>query len=169
MTRLITPSITAALIGAMTLLTACGPTPAVASIADHVILVGTIRQAGVSIELNSDVCQQFPIYGAYFHKQARLVLCSKGSTEEKLDTLRHEAWHLVQDLQDCDLLDDGLKPYGQIPKEAIDHFRRISGGNYEEKDLATEVEAYAAAETLSAKDITSYIRTLIASCNANNR
>lgn len=169
MKRLITHSTTAALIGAITLLTACGPTPAVASIADHVVLAAAIREAGVSIELNPRLCQQFPIYGAYQHKQARMVLCYKGSTEDRLDTLRHEAWHLVQDLQDCDLLDDGLKPYGQVPKAAIDHFRRVSAGRYKEKDLAIEAEAHAAAETLSAKDITSYIRTLTARCNANNR
>ena len=74
---------------------------------DHVRLAQAAEATGVRVAINVDRCDTEDSYGWYWAAANELVVCQenkiKGSnkevrwTEEDLDTLRHEAHHLVQD------------------------------------------------------------------------
>lgn len=74
---------------------------------DHVRLAQAAQRTGVRVKINPDRCDTEEAYGWYYAAANELVICQenkvKGSnkemtwTEEDLDTLRHEAHHLVQD------------------------------------------------------------------------
>ena len=74
---------------------------------DHVRLAQAAEATGVRFAINVDRCDTEDAYGWYWAAANELVVCQenkiKGSnkevrwTEEDLDTLRHEAHHLVQD------------------------------------------------------------------------
>ena len=74
---------------------------------DHVRLAQAAEATGVRVAVNVDRCDTRDAYGWYWAAANELVICQenkiKGSnkvvrwTEEDLDTLRHEAHHLVQD------------------------------------------------------------------------
>ena len=66
--------------------------------AGHLSIVRAASDAGVSFKVNADLCRQFPkFYGMYDGKQIIICLRQGHWTTEELDTLRHEAQHLVQD------------------------------------------------------------------------
>ena len=91
---------------ALALLTFSTPAMADNSFSAHEALVGTISNIGVDVYLNpSQVCDGI-INGAYISGQSALVVCQDNATpgggqaewtENDLDTLRHEAQHLIQD------------------------------------------------------------------------
>ena len=142
--------------------------------AEHLELLDTVRGMGVSVHFDSELCKRFPIYGAYMDTTKSMILCSRGDAVERRDTLRHEVWHIVQDYQDCNLLDSGMKPLGEPPQEEIAKLRRRSAAQYgrkgyAEKDLAMETEAFLVAAHLSAKEINTILTNQIKVCNANNR
>ena len=75
---------------------------------DHVRLAQAVTATGVAFRINPAECDAQPgVYGWYSPSKEELVVCQenkiKGSTKEvkwtaeDLDTLRHEAHHLVQD------------------------------------------------------------------------
>lgn len=174
----ITKPLQAAVVAGLLFLGACGPTPAAAQVTfaqgnavdDHRQLIRTIEASGVEIQIDSSICNQFPMYGAYFHKNRIMVLCSRGDQAERLDTLRHETWHLIQDAKDCDLSDHDMKTLikpSEIPEEAKDRIRRLR--LYPESDVALEAEATAAADELSASELTSILRNIKTACNGNFR
>ena len=78
-------------------------------------LIETVKKTGVEFKLNPPECdiQEGNIFGWYQAKKQELVVCQenriRGSrqyvrwSEEDLDTLRHEAHHLVQDCVDKEL------------------------------------------------------------------
>ena len=98
------------IITALTLLTSMF-TPALAgSFEDHVKLAHTVEATGIEFKINPPECDIAGAFGWYWAQGNELVVCQenkiKGSTqqvdwtEEDLDTLRHEAHHLVQDCRD---------------------------------------------------------------------
>ena len=77
-------------------------------------LIEAVKKAGVEFKLNPPACDENPnTFGWYNPPGRELVVCQenrvRGSrdyvrwTEEDLDTLRHEAHHLVQDCVDRQL------------------------------------------------------------------
>ena len=83
---------------------------------DHVKLSEAVRSTGTTFLINPDRCDTSGAYGWYWARDGKyreLVICQvnkeKGSNEQKdwtsedLDTLRHEAHHLVQDCRDGSL------------------------------------------------------------------
>lgn len=78
----------------------------------YINLIETVKKTGVTFKLNPPDCDTIEgnIFGWYQAKKQELVVCQenriKGSrqyvrwSEEDLDTLRHEAHHLVQDCVD---------------------------------------------------------------------
>lgn len=80
--------------------------------AEHQQLGNAIRSTGVSLKFNPYECNQNGAMGWYWSSRNEMVVCQQNHsprdgyrtevrwTEEDLDTLRHEAQHLVQDCMD---------------------------------------------------------------------
>ena len=76
---------------------------------DHIRLGNTIRLTGVALKFNPSKCWEREAYGWYYARGNEMVICQENKvsvneevrwTEEDLDTLRHEAQHLIQDCMD---------------------------------------------------------------------
>jgi len=74
----------------------------------HVTLGRVIRSTGINVRINPYNCDD-SVYGWYSARRNELVVCQQNGiaggpevnwTEEDLDTLRHEAQHLIQDCFD---------------------------------------------------------------------
>ena len=97
-------------------------TPAEGSLDAHVVLAQAIEAQGIDLVINHPQCQQMPIHGFYSGHERLLVICQdnyKGQGQEEwtandLDTLRHEAQHMIQDCMDRKI-DHQLKPVYRDP------------------------------------------------------
>ena len=108
---------------ALALLSFSAPALADNSFAAHEALVSSISSVGVDVYLNpSQVCDG-KIHGAYISGLDALVVCQDNATpggqqvewtENDLDTLRHEAQHLIQDCMDG-ALDGNLQSVYKYP------------------------------------------------------
>ena len=76
---------------------------------DHITLGNTIRSTGINFKINPARCWDKNSFGWYWAAQNEMVICQENKrsvgveaqwTEEDLDTLRHEAQHLIQDCMD---------------------------------------------------------------------
>jgi len=75
--------------------------------AEHTQLGNAVRSTGVNLKFNPMECNQKDAMGWYWSYGNEMVICQENRsrystaevqwTEEDLDTLRHEAQHLVQD------------------------------------------------------------------------
>ncbi len=80
--------------------------------AEHGQLGDTIRATGVNLMFNPKMCAERDAMGWYWGYGSEMVICQENHTasdgywnevqwtEEDLDTLRHEAQHLIQDCMD---------------------------------------------------------------------
>jgi hypothetical protein len=77
--------------------------------AEHIQLGNAVRSTGVTFKINPSDCWQKNAYGWYWAAKNEMVICQQNKryqnvevrwTEEDLDTLRHEAQHLIQDCMD---------------------------------------------------------------------
>jgi len=89
-------------------------TPALAgsNYLDHLGLRGSIRSTGIELKFNPASCDKSTAMGWYWAARNEMVICQENRrrgfgfqhevtwTEEDLDTLRHEAQHLIQDCMD---------------------------------------------------------------------
>ena len=75
----------------------------------HVTLGNVVRSTGINFKINPARCWERDSYGWYWAAQNEMVICQENKrsvgveqrwTEEDLDTLRHEAQHLIQDCVD---------------------------------------------------------------------
>ena len=96
----------------------------------HVELARTIEQTGIDFQLNPPECGDNPnTYGWYYSAGKQLVVCQVNAktynwgeypwTSEDLDTLRHEAHHLVQDCAVDRSLNGQLHALYERPDEVI--------------------------------------------------
>ena len=91
-------------------LTAAPAAEARGTYAEHTQLGNAIRSTGVVLNFNSLECNDKDAMGWYWSVGNEMVICQENRfnfstrevqwTEEDLDTLRHEAQHLVQDCMD---------------------------------------------------------------------
>ena len=90
---------------------AAAPVATQAEVRNHVQLAEAIKSTGVQFYINPAECNERPVFGWYWALKNELVVCQElrnpatpgvqtSWTEEDLDTLRHEAHHLVQDCRD---------------------------------------------------------------------
>ena len=90
---------------------AAAPVATQAEVQNHAQLAQAIMSTGVQFYLNKPECEERGAFGWYWAAQNELVVCQElrdpsrpgvqvSWTEEDLDTLRHEAHHLVQDCRD---------------------------------------------------------------------
>lgn len=135
---------------------------------DHADLVVLINRLGVDVLFDHKfVCQQQRWWGAYATDGSELILCenAKSSPRERLTTIRHESWHVYQDLKDCKLTDiTSLSPVfttGTVPESYIKYASR----NYDKADVPAEAEAYWAEGQYSAKELSDLIAKKAKHCS----
>tara|TARA_R110002012_G_scaffold95287_1_gene230459 strand:- start:348 stop:875 length:528 start_codon:yes stop_codon:yes gene_type:complete len=100
---------------------------------DHITLGQTVRSVGLNFKINPSECWEKDAYGWYWAARNEMVICQENKrsvgvesnwTEEDLDTLRHEAQHLIQDCMDGDRqgsLDAVYKEPIELAKEILGH------------------------------------------------
>ena len=75
----------------------------------HVTLGNVVRSTGINFKINPASCWDKDSFGWYWAARNEMVICQEGKrsagvevrwSEEDLDTLRHEAQHLIQDCMD---------------------------------------------------------------------
>ena len=100
--------------GAVAPAMANAPIAELREVRNHVQLAEAIKSTGVNFYINPAECNERPVYGWYWAAKNELVVCQElrdrtqagvqtDWTTEDLDTLRHEAHHLVQDCRDSAL------------------------------------------------------------------
>jgi len=146
---------------------------------DHVNLWTTLQDVGVTTLLNHKIhCNKDArMDGVYFPFAAMLVICQDHAngeqeaywTKNDLDTLRHEAHHIVQD---CAIggLGDGkaalLFPEKEefnsviLPVLGAERVQQIRKDYsfLSEKDIRMELEAFAVADTIPASSIAAKVK-----------
>lgn len=156
-----------------------GPALARPDVSAHVDLIRTIEDLGVIIKINdTEECEE-GLYGAYvsrnYNRRSIFLLCQEnrnlfndnvvGLTEEDADTIRHEAWHMVQDCVYGGMGDAHIRPIYTTPEEVVDFafesgmdeatIRRIikAYDGEEEHVIIAEIEAFTVAMAWSADDV----------------
>ena len=80
-----------------------------ANYSNHVALGRAIQSTGVNYQINPAVCWEMDALGYYWGYKNQFVVCQENKrsvgveaiwTQEDLDTVRHEAQHLIQDCVD---------------------------------------------------------------------
>ena len=93
---------------------------------EHTQLARAVASTGVEVLINPPICQQRDAFGWYDSGRGMLVVCQENATgttmvvwtQEDLDTLRHEAHHVVQDCMD-NALDGELTSVYVAPDELV--------------------------------------------------
>jgi len=153
----------------------------------HDKLVKTLKEVGVKVVINaSEDCRpNTAVAGVYSSGSRELVICQDNRTGyntvvkwtvNDLDTLRHEAQHVVQDCAHGQLGDltflplvgaEGVEPFARragLTQKEIDNVTGtyiLSGAS--DEDVLLEIEAYAVAKSISPTDIST---KLISACKA---
>jgi len=150
------------LIGALVALVGFNPAAANATqiadkeVREHAFLLSLVEQLGVMVTFNGGDCKQ-EIHGNYYLNGSLLNLCSKGDRADRLDTMRHESWHVLQDLQDCSITDSTpLRSYfgGRGPTAP---FKVAAQKHYPTDRVLMEAEAAWGASTFNAIAIANLI------------
>lgn len=133
---------------------------------DHVKLLKLITLLKIPVRFDSQYCKDMPkSYGGYRLDGADLSLCSRGDLVERLNTVRHEAWHVYQDLKDCSIADDvDLVPVfsdSPMPRAYKENVAKL----YETQYVNTEAEAFWAADTFDANSIGNLIYQRAIECS----
>ena len=133
---------------------------------EHVNLVALVDALGIPVIFKAPVCNQ-GWYGGYRYDGAAFLLCDNapGGQAERLDTIRHEAFHVYADLaRDCSITDnDPIQPVffpGVVPPSFI----TMASKNYKPAHVSTEAEAAWAANTFSAEQINILLYNKARSC-----
>lgn len=161
---------------AIGLASTAGAAPTTNSVSDHVQLVEALENAGVTVVLNSPQFCDPNTSGLYASYQRFIVICQEnaedpyrdqGWTAYDLDTLRHEAHHVVQDciaggladnnfgnLFDGDEFEEFVR--GSLTAGEIDWIITNYGSQGQEVIL-NELEAFATAKVIGPETISEVI------------
>ena len=140
--------------------------PQEGSLDAHAVLVEAIEAQGVEFIVNHEFCQENPnVMGFYSSHHRVLVVCNDRYTEENqspewtandLDTLRHEAQHMIQDCMMGGLADSTLHPvyrdpiglaYGILGGERMQGINSLYRSNGADNEtILLEWEAFSVAE-----------------------
>ena len=150
---------------------------------DHVKIVEALEQANVTVHVNEEkICGDGERFlGAYIPGIKAVVICQEHATAwdgeaiafslEDLDTLRHEAHHVLQDCLDGDLdgnldllfadADEKAEFYGWISPNLEPKVRRIYGlAGASEHVIQLEIEAFGVAAEVPAATIAKGVRNI---------
>ena len=128
---------------------------------DHIRLARAVASTGIEVKINPIECNLKAALGWYWAARQEMVICQENAkggqaetywTAEDLDTLRHEAQHLIQDCMDGQL-DGSLGAVYQEPialgKEVIgeDGIQYVINAYSEASDhiKVMEIEAFSVA------------------------
>lgn len=152
------------------------------SLKDHQVLIQTIKTVGVRYFVNPPSCDDEKLDGIYFHKSGRMVICLDNYTGKSvkvswtlndLDTLRHEAHHIVQDCAAGEIGDgemsrifvdlEKFKSFMEgsgIPKQRLYYLYKyyMDHRDATPEEAAMEVEAYAVANSIDAISISNKLK-----------
>ena len=159
------------------------------TIDEHIELLRTINNIGITVLINDPLkCKENPDVAGYWHgAQQTFVLCQERirrskfpvwtgevilASDDDLDTIRHEAHHIVQDCMDGSL-DGGLRAF--FNEEQLTEFlarypdwKEAKVAEMYREDGASqivinhEIEAWAVADMVSANTISKVIQQV---CN----
>lgn len=143
---------------------ALAATPWQVNVPAHLQLVKALRSRGVAVSWGSRYCDG-KNSGTYNSTTRTIKICSRGNqwTVDDLDTLRHEAIHVLQDLRDCKLgnlalhrlTDDGqlerILNSTNLNTQAIINAYAVRGAS--RHVILLELEAWGGASTTTASDI----------------
>jgi len=114
---------------------------------EHIQLGNAVKSTGVSLQYNPMSCDEKPgAMGWYWSARSELVICQENHqasdgywnevqwTEEDLDTLRHEAQHLIQDCMDGSRNGN----FRSVYKDPI----ALAKGTLSQRDINNIVESY---------------------------
>lgn len=162
-------------------------TPVRGSFEAHEHLWNTIQSVGVRTYINPNQCRERKADGFYMSSGPILVICQDNGTpggpqvdwtDNDLDTLRHEAHHLVQDCNKGQLGDNSLAPIfdtqeelsefligAEMTQEQVRRIIRVYGNKGASNDvIIKELEAFAVARSISASSIANAV---VAQCSVN--
>ena len=130
---------------------------------DHNRLLNAVKATGVVVKINPARCDTETSLGWYWAAKNELVVCQENKIEgsssqvrwtaEDLDTVRHEAHHLVQDCRDRSLNGSLHAVYTKPVEMSLDVLSRRraewiaeSYGERGEHIVVMELEAFAVAQ-----------------------
>ena len=156
-------------------------TPALAdnSYNAHVELWDTLQSVGVTTHINPTDCES-DFHGFYNRRQVRLVVCQDNSTaggrqvdwtSNDLDTLRHEAQHVLQDCMvgglgdgrsstyfDYETLKEFISKSSLTESQLRNIINSYSSKGAPEDVIIMELEAFAVATDVDASSISGAIK-----------
>ena len=130
--------------------------------AAHRALARAITSTGIEVKINPQRCEGAPSLGWYWAARKELVICQENATTtnvetawtaEDLDTLRHEAHHLVQDCLDG-RIDGKIKNVYRnhealvqdvLPPRQINRITTVYTEKGQAREVPTELEAFSVA------------------------
>ena len=154
---------------------------------DHVDLFNALQEVGVTIKLNhKGRCASGETDGGYASDLAFMVICQDNAvaggpqvdwTENDLDTLRHEAHHVVQDCNEGTLSDGELGVFfweeGKLAEwlnmsswsrsELVELSRMLREQGLSWDEVKIELEAYTVASDIPASSIAKKVRSFCGS------
>ena len=148
---------------------------------DHVDLFNALNGVGIIVSINSKLHCRSGIDGSYHTRTGMLIVCQDNGvaggpqvtwTENDLDTLRHEAHHVVQDCNEGTIADGLMDNLFYEEQELIDFIAESSLSAEDLKNLISsleedglsspsiliEVEAYIVAKDIEASSIANKVR-----------
>ena len=148
---------------------------------DHVDLFNALNEVGVITSINSKLHCSSGVDGSYHTRAGILVICQDNGvaggpqvtwTENDLDTLRHEAHHVVQDCNEGTIADGLMDNLFYEEEKLIDFIANSSFTSDQLKSLVQtlendglsatailiELEAYIVAEDIEASSIANKVR-----------
>ena len=129
-------------------------------------LLRTLNEYGVTVLYNPSECDG--TFNGSYHTSKVMKLCYSGAPDANdYDTIRHEAFHFLQHCAAIRRGTNGIRPLAinpserqQFVSEALSrgHIASIKDA-YPTHNHQIELEAFAAAETYTARELISYIRS----------
>ena len=148
-------------------------------IQDHIELLNTLEEMGVNVQINNPtICgrQESNVAGLWMGSKQLFVICQQAirnskfpvydgriqqASDDDLDTIRHEAHHVIQDCMDGDMdgslveyLDEENKEeFYKLYPEWKQNYIRVQYADETPQIIQLEVEAWAVADLISAEHI----------------
>ena len=149
------------------------------TIQEHIELLNTLEDMGINVQMNNHfICQREApnVAGFWVGSQKLFVVCQQAirnskfpvwdgevqrASDDDLDTIRHEAHHVIQDCMDgkidgslVEYLDEENQAefYEYYPEWKIDYIKE-QYSNESPRIIKLEIEAWAVADLVSAESI----------------